>query len=161
MRYCMTGPSACSQLTERVLVVGSYTRMFLGPLRGTEEEKQDGKNVLFVCVTQSKHLYVLDAFFSNKTNCLDRLFFQLKYILTCLSNVTDGGSFTIAIQGHHSNIVTGVREQLLQQGRGGGPWYHNLCRDTEHVRRVLSFESFSAACVDFSPKPISKINQSY
>lgn len=23
MRYCMTGPSACSQVTERVLVVGS------------------------------------------------------------------------------------------------------------------------------------------
>lgn len=46
MRYSMTGPSAWSQLTERVVVVGSYTRRFLGALRGTE--RTNGKKNMFL-----------------------------------------------------------------------------------------------------------------
>ncbi|TNN83037.1 hypothetical protein EYF80_006644 [Liparis tanakae] len=42
------------------------------------------------------------------------------------------GSFAIAIQCNHSNIVVGVWEQLLQQGLVGVPWYQNLQRDIKH-----------------------------
>lgn len=53
---------------------------------------------------------------------------------TCLSVVSDSGSFAVAVQGNHSNIVISVWEQLLQQGCGGGPWYHNLHKHTENVK---------------------------
>ena len=55
-------------------------------------------------------------------------------VLTCLSRFTDGWSFAVAVQGNNSNVVISVWDQLLQQGRGGGPWYQNLGRGTEHVR---------------------------
>lgn len=57
----------------------------------------------------------------------------LAQVLTCRSTVADSGSFAVAVQGYHSDVVVRVGEQLLQQGRGGGPWYQNLHGDTKQV----------------------------
>lgn len=154
MRYCITGPSACSQLTERVVVVGSYTRMFLGPLRGTEggREKclfmQCGPNISsLVSVFELKneiHCNLVKCPFYSCTqhyqNSLQTVFTTQRWslttlaqVLTCLSSITDGGSFSVTVQGNNPNIVVGVWQQLLQQSCGGGPRYQNLHRDTEHV----------------------------
>lgn len=59
--------------------------------------------------------------------------YTVAMFLTCLPIVTDSRSFTITVQGNHSNIIWRIWEQLLQQGSGGGPWYHNLHRVIEHV----------------------------
>lgn len=65
---------------------------------------------------------------------LEWSFNTLAKVLTCLSGITNSGSFAIAIQCNHSNIIVGVWEQLLQQGLVDGPWHQNLQRDIKHVR---------------------------
>lgn len=130
----MTGPSACSQLTERVVVVGSYTRMFLGPLRGTESGNI--KKHEFVCAVHSTYLYPSWCIGIHCFSHCEWSLNTLAQVLTCLSSITDSGSFAITVQGNHSNIIGSVWEQLLQQG--SGPWHHDLHRDKSGISALAA-----------------------
>lgn len=126
-----------------MVVVGSYTRMFLGPLRGTE-----CGNIFFFNYNKPD-LHSYPVLFTHVHGLVHTVMSSITpaQLLTCLSSITDSGSLAIAVQGNHSNVVRSVWEQLLQQGCGGGAWYQNLHRDAKHVR-----DQHSSKCTDFTSK---------
>lgn len=140
MRYCVTGPSAGCQLTERELVVGSYTCRFLGPLRGTGGTRSKCLHFAFqvsLCLRGVFYIMKKKWIQTWSLNTLDQF-------LTCLSSINNSRSLAIAVHGDHSDTVISVCEQLLQQSCGGGPWYHNLRRDKDYVnysKTRINFDS--------------------
>lgn len=148
MRYCITGPSACSQLTESVVVVGSYTCMFLGPPRGTKQGRRSYISSLCIDNTSPCQCAVFQCYnlsvHSNTHRTHPLRLFPFKHfvsfntvvqVLTCLSSVTDRRPLSVTVQSDNSNIVCSVWDQLLQQGCGGASWYQNLSRYTENIKR--------------------------
>lgn len=110
--YSRTFPSAGSQRTFRVLVVGSITCRFLTKPRGSERRDRTRSSRQRCCppaaVLQPHSL--LTSLWKNK-DAADKL--------TGLPGVGQAGSVSLSVDRHHSDGVAGVRVEFIQHRNGG------------------------------------------
>lgn len=102
--YSRTFPSAGSQRTFRVLVVGSITCRFLTKPRGSERRHQT-KSSRQRCRPPAAPVFV------EVKDALDKL--------TGLPGVGQAGSVSLSVDRHHGDGVAGVGVEFIQHRDGG------------------------------------------
>lgn len=132
----------------RLLVVGSKTRMFLGPARGTAETpaslthscyQQTGQHVgTFICLVTSNKwkrvtTSVLVVVLPQQPHPSPRLRSH-RVALTCFARVADGGALPIGVESRHTDGIGSIRNQVVQEGVANISWNQNLF---EKKRSVL------------------------
>lgn len=110
-------------------MVGSNTRMFLGPARGTagtggqQLSQQVGTFLRFATLSQCERGARCVSVWVSAVEDWAPLALAA---LTCFSRVADGGALPISVESRHTDGIGHVRNQVVQEGVANVSWNQNL-----------------------------------